>query len=157
MRAMRLVWRTLIVALACASAAGCAQGPRADRQDPAPGLHGAAGANTSIADVAARVGRGEAVLVDVREDDEVRRGMAAPAVWMPTSKVRDGDPDWERFVGSLAKERPVYLYCESGGRSDYVAGVLRARGFDAANLGGFADWQRAGQPVRTPETLAIGQ
>lgn len=114
------------------------------------GVGGSAPAASPAATAAAAAADGKAVVVDVREADEVMRGMAGPAMWMPTSLIKDGGAEWERFTASLSKETPVYLYCESGGRSDWAAGRLRALGFQATNIGGYADWVGAGGPVRTP-------
>jgi rhodanese-related sulfurtransferase len=51
--------------------------------------------------------------------------------------------------GTLALDRPVYLYCRSGARSGRAAGLLRRRGFEQAwNVGGLRGLKAAGAKVR---------
>lgn len=48
----------------------------------------------------------------------------------------------------LDKNKPVYVYCLSGGRSGAAAAALREKGFNAINLeGGMTAWKKAGKPV----------
>lgn len=92
---------------------------------------------------------GKAVLVDVREEEELREsGLADGALWMPTSKMDEEEPDWKAFKAALPKDKKVILYCRSGARSGRVAEFLAQEGFDTENLGGFKDWSAAGLPVK---------
>lgn len=92
---------------------------------------------------------GKAILVDVREDEELREsGTAEGALWMPTSKICDDDPEWTAFKANLPKDKKVILFCRSGNRSGRVAEFLRCEGYDTENAGGFKDWVAAGLPVR---------
>ena len=52
-------------------------------------------------------------------------------------------------IGELPTDRPLVVHCQSGSRSAIAASVLRARGMkNVVNLvGGFVDWQAAGNPV----------
>lgn len=88
-----------------------------------------------------------AVLVDVREADEVAYGMAEGARWLPTSEIADGAPKTEAFIRDLPKDKLVIVYCAAGVRSGRFAELLASRGFQVANLGGFDDWAAAGLPV----------
>ena len=49
-------------------------------------------------------------------------------------------------LGELAKDRPIVVHCQGGGRSSIAAGLLKANGFEqVANLtGGYGEWARAG-------------
>jgi rhodanese-related sulfurtransferase len=95
------------------------------------------------------VQEGKAVLVDVREEPELREtGLAEGALWMPCSKMDEEEPDWKSFKESLPKDRPILLYCRSGNRSGRVAEFLKLDGFDTYNLGGFSDWVAAALPVK---------
>lgn len=90
-----------------------------------------------------------AVLVDVREDSEIKEsGMAEPAKWMPTSKINANDPEWQKFVQQLPKDKRIVFYCAAGGRAGKVAELLSSQGFRTANIGGFKDWAAAGLPVK---------
>ena len=51
--------------------------------------------------------------------------------------------------GKLKTDQPVYLYCQSGGRSGRATRTLRGMGFDEAyNVGGFGGLASAGAEVR---------
>jgi rhodanese-related sulfurtransferase len=91
-----------------------------------------------------------AVLVDVREEDEVKGGMAAPAQWFATSKIQADDPAWKDFLAKHPKEKQLVLYCAVGGRAGKIAAKLAEQGYKVGNMGGFRDWKAAGLPVRTP-------
>lgn len=93
---------------------------------------------------------GFAVLVDVRESEEVKSGIATPAQWMPTSKIESQSVEWQEFVKKLSKDKQVIFYCAKGGRAGRVAALLAKEGFKTANMGGYADWAQAGLPVRKP-------
>lgn len=88
----------------------------------------------------------DAVLLDVREDDEWRAGHIARAVHVPMNDVPSRlaeEPD------SLSADTPVVVVCASGGRSARVTAWLRQQGYDAMNLeGGMHAWSAAGQPMQ---------
>jgi rhodanese-related sulfurtransferase len=81
----------------------------------------------------------DAVLLDVREDDEWAAGHATAARHVPLGRLRaDSVPDGKVIVA----------VCRSGARSDQAAAALRDAGFDARNLaGGMKAWAQAGLPV----------
>lgn len=89
-----------------------------------------------------------AVLLDVREQDEVRaEGLAEGAVWMPTSKIEANDPAWQDFLKSLDRDKMVVVYCKSGGRAEKAIAKLVEKGFQAGNMGGLSDWKAKNLPV----------
>lgn len=90
----------------------------------------------------------KAVLVDVRELDEVQEGMAGQAFWFSLYEMEEGNPKYADFLKSLDKSKEIILYCRSGRRSGMAAQMLTEKGFKATNLGGFEDWANAGLPVR---------
>jgi rhodanese-related sulfurtransferase len=52
------------------------------------------------------------------------------------------------LVDQIPMEVPVYLICQSGGRSHRAAEWLLAQGFDANNVaGGTVAWVEAGKPT----------
>lgn len=77
-----------------------------------------------------------AILVDVREADEFASGHIPGAVNHPLSQIASiGDriPD---------RDRPVFVYCLSGGRSGKAAGRMQKQGFkNVKNIGGIADYR----------------
>ncbi|PZS26255.1 MAG: rhodanese-like domain-containing protein [Pseudonocardiales bacterium] len=91
------------------------------------------------ADAARLVDAGEAVLLDVREDDEWAAGHATAATHVPLGRLR---------ADSVPAGSTVVAVCRSGARSDQAAVALRGTGFDARNLtGGMNAWKQAGLPV----------
>jgi len=90
--------------------------------------------------LAAREG---AVIVDVREADELARtGKLAGARHLPLRDVP------ERAAAELPRDRPILLYCAAGIRSAMAGRLLRAMGWEHVfNLGGLADAAAAGMPI----------
>lgn len=81
------------------------------------------------------------VLVDVREPSEYEAGRVPGAVNVPLQTVPDA-------LDTLDPERPVYLICAHGMRSERAASFLESRGFDTVNvLGGTAAWAEADFPL----------
>jgi rhodanese-related sulfurtransferase len=100
-------------------------------------------------EAAAAVETGIAVLVDVREPAEWNAGVARAAVLLPLSDLRGQRERWTPFLNKNRSKR-ILLYCQSGMRSGIVASMLKAEGFETANMGTFSSWQESGLPVRTP-------
>jgi rhodanese-related sulfurtransferase len=105
--------------------------------------------STSCRDASRAVQEGSAVLVDVREPGEWGSGVAQTAALLPLSDLRGKRERWGSFLKANSGKR-IMLYCQSGMRSGMAASILKAEGFDAANIGSFQDWKRQGLPVRTP-------
>ena len=83
----------------------------------------------------------DAVLIDVREDDEWQAGHAPDARHLPMSRFverLDEVPDTE----------PLYVICRSGGRSARVAAYLNQQGRQSVNVaGGMQSWAAHGLPM----------
>jgi len=79
--------------------------------------------------------RGDAQVLDVREDDEREEEPLSGAVGLPYHQVRSAPP------AELDPARPVYTICASGARATLAASVLTRMGFDARPVvgGGVAD------------------
>ncbi len=90
----------------------------------------------------------KAVIVDVRELDEVKEsGIAKPAAWLPKSEV-DGKSDlYKQLVKTWDKQKPLIFYCRSGKRAGMVATHFDSLGFTTKNMGSLNDWSAAGLPV----------
>lgn len=94
------------------------------------------------------------LLVDVRESSEHEQGHIEGALLVPRGILEAAaDLSYPKRVEVLvaARERPVVLYCATGGRSAMAALTLRQMGFkDVYSLaGGFVRWQQEGAPVVT--------
>ena len=92
-----------------------------------------------------------AVLVDVREPDEVAKGIARGAKRIVRGflelRIEEAVPD---------VETPVLLMCAGGSRSLFAADNVRQLGYRNVYsvLGGFDRWKDDGLPVDTPRTLS---
>ncbi|MEM9001677.1 MAG: rhodanese-like domain-containing protein [Bacteroidota bacterium] len=84
------------------------------------------------------IGR-KAQLIDVRTLEEYRAGHIDGAV---NYDIRD-KKTFLMQIENLDKERPVYLYCQLGGRSGRAAQVLKAEGFTKIfdYSAGYNDWE----------------
>jgi rhodanese-related sulfurtransferase len=111
---------------------------------------GAAGVrHTTPAEAARLVASGSAVLVDVREPNEWKEGVAQPAVLLPLSDLTGPRQKWKAFLAQH-RQREIILYCKAGGRAGNAAQLLAGEGYRVANVGGFSAWVAAGLPTRTP-------
>lgn len=88
----------------------------------------------------------DAVVVDVREDNEWHAGHAPNAIHVPMGTVPDNLdalPDTDEAV-------PVI--CRSGGRSERVVQWLVQQGFDVVNVdGGMRAWAAAGKAMTSED------
>lgn len=111
---------------------------------------GKAGQPPSVADLAMAVSRGEVLLVDVREAQELAQtGKAQGALHLPLGQLSAlADP---ALPGALIRPgRPVAVYCVMGARSAKAAEVLRGLGYDPVwNIGGLKDWVAGGGQVES--------
>lgn len=93
---------------------------------------------------------GEAVVVDIREVGEVKAsGKAACAIHIPLAALRmQADPRSPECHPALKGDKPVILYCASGGRAGMAQGMLQQLGHkEVYNLGGLGHWQQAGGTI----------
>ena len=131
---------TLLLAIVVLALAGC--GGDAAPQDAAE----PSAETTQFASAAERAVRAvadeDAVLLDVRTDEEFAAGHAPGAVHLPLARIEAGErPD-------VAKDRAIYVYCRTGRRAAVALEILREDGFrDLTNIGGLGDWERAGGDV----------
>jgi rhodanese-related sulfurtransferase len=87
----------------------------------------------------------DAVLLDVREDDEWAAGHIDGAHHIPMGELPGRFAD----VADLADSGPeLVVVCRSGSRSARVVAWLAQNGVDAVNLaGGMGAWTSAGRPM----------
>ena len=105
--------------------------------------------HVSASELAKRLSRGDAVVLDVRPKKEYRAGHIASAVSAPVDTLETRPP-------ALPGDRCVIAYCRGPYcvYADDAVRLLRARGIDARRLDvGYPEWRRAGLPV---ETAAVG-
>jgi rhodanese-related sulfurtransferase len=75
------------------------------------------------------LGQADAFLLDVRTDDEYKKGSATGAVHLPLDSIRDR-------IGELPKDREIWAYCQQGQRSYFATRILRQNGYNVHNLSG---------------------
>lgn len=121
----------LFVALALAVAA-CGKDTSAAPGSAAPGAPTAAPADdTAVAKQLIATG---ATVIDVREQDEWDEGHLPQAKLFPVGTIGDHADEIAQLAGG--KDKPVVLYCRSGGRASKARQVLEAAGFSRVVNGG---------------------
>jgi len=97
--------------------------------------------------------KGNVLVVDVRDATEVEKsGKVAGAVNVSRGMLEfRADPDTPYHDKNFAKNKPLILYCASGGRSALSGKVLKDMGYgEVYNLGAFKDWVESGGAVDKP-------
>jgi rhodanese-related sulfurtransferase len=93
----------------------------------------------------------EAVVVDLREPAELEAsGMIPGAIHIPRGMLEfRADATSSYYNDALAPEKPVLLYCASGGRSALAGAALKSLGYcNVGHLdGGFNAWKEAGLEI----------
>jgi|SRR3954452_16198051 len=101
-------------------------------------------------DAAELVKSAGAAVVDIRDGTEVAASgkvQGALAISRGLLEFR-ADPDMPTYEKALRKDRPVILYCASGGRAALAGKTLRDMGYtDVRNAGGFKDLVAGGWAV----------
>lgn len=96
----------------------------------------------------------QAVLVDVRTPAEYEKGHITGAI-----NINYFAPDFEGKIQILDKEKPIYLYCQSGNRSGKAAAKLKDLGFKHIRDlgGGMIQWRANYLPEeKSTETAPSG-
>lgn len=98
-----------------------------------------------VEEVAEEISAGDALLVDVRTDEEWDAGHAPRAMHVPLDEVEQRIDEIEE----AAAGRPVAFICRTGRRSAEAAAIARAEGLeDVRNIdGGMEAWVDAGLPL----------
>ena len=87
----------------------------------------------SIDTIKSRVQQGEAVLLDVREQDEWNAGHLRAAKLLPLSELKAGTANG-RISELLPAGKIVYCHCKSGGRVIPAGEILKKLGYDVRPL-----------------------
>jgi rhodanese-related sulfurtransferase len=96
----------------------------------------------------------KAVLIDVREPAEWKRGHLEAARLVPLSELKrfgDDPAVKKKLAGHLPEDRIIYCHCASGVRVLSAAEILGKLGYDIRPLAaGFSDLRKAGFPAAPP-------
>ncbi len=83
----------------------------------------------------------DAVILDVREDDEWAAGHVEGATHVPLGEV-------PQRLGELPDGDPLFVICRSGNRSGRAVAWLDQQGIESVNVaGGMRAWAAAGRPM----------
>ena len=107
----------------------------------------------SPAQAQAMIASGHAIVVDVSDAPEVEKsGKVAGALHVSRGMLEfRADPDSPYHDKNFHKDRPVIVYCASGGRSALSGKVLKDMGYgEVYNLGAFKDWVDNGGEIDKP-------
>jgi rhodanese-related sulfurtransferase len=102
------------------------------------------GAQLSPQEAIQKMNHEDAVIIDVREANEVDGGKIRDAVHIPLGSLKDKTSELEKYKG-----KPIIVVCRSGNRSMSALNTLRKSGFENLfNLkGGIMAWQNANLPL----------
>ena len=98
-----------------------------------PGFH-----DVKVAEFEKLAKAGKGVILDVRTPKEYAEGHVNGSV-----NMNYFDKGFKDQVLKLDKDKPVYVYCHSGGRSSKARNIMKSQGFTTIyNLtGGYAAWK----------------
>ena len=108
---------------------------------------GGAGANqVSAVQLPQLINQENAVVVDVCQPEEFRKGHIPAAINIPVDQIKEQLGQLEKF---LKKDRPIVLSCRSGQRASRAATVLRKNEFKRVYTlsGGLAAWEKENLPL----------
>ncbi|MEL4357620.1 MULTISPECIES: rhodanese-like domain-containing protein [unclassified Luteococcus] len=84
----------------------------------------------------------DAVILDVRADDQWEQGHAPGAVHIPIDQLA------ARLTDLPTTQGPLPVTCGGGTKAKRATALLREHGIDAAELtGGMRGWKAAGRPL----------
>ncbi len=90
------------------------------------------------------------LILDVRNPDEYAEGHLEGAALIPVSEL-------EGRLSELPEDKPIIVYCKSGGRSAQAANILVENGFDQIfDMGGIMDWIDDGLPIVLEVSVKTG-
>jgi len=107
-----------------------------------PHLRGFASINPAMA--TQLINREDAIILDVREDNEYRDGHIVNSLHIPVGYLNDRVKELEKYKG-----KPIIVGCRSGQRSSQACVILKKAGFDTVyNLnGGVMAWKNDNLPL----------
>jgi rhodanese-related sulfurtransferase len=101
----------------------------------------------SPAEAAARIARGDGLVLDVRDGTELQAtGKIAGALHVPRGSLEfKADPENPGYDTAFQKDRPILIHCAAGGRAALAGKTLQDMGYtNVINIGGFKDLADAG-------------
>lgn len=101
-----------------------------------------------------RMADADTLVIDVREPDEYGQGHLPGAISIPCGMLEfriSSEPALQRT------ERPLVVYCKTGGRAALATVSLQSMGFGqvVSLAGGYEAWLAAGLPIDKPADIAF--
>jgi len=96
------------------------------------------------------IGKGNTLVVDVRDAPEVEKSGKIPGAVNVSRGMLEfrADPESPYHDKNFSRDKTLILYCASGGRSALSGKVLKEMGYTKVfNVGGFKDWAESGGAV----------
>lgn len=93
-----------------------------------------------------------AIIIDVREKEEVEQGMIKGAYWLPLSKMKKNNKEVTNKLKELTSTNTAYIYCRSGKRAGEFIELLTDKDISTFNLGGFEALKKMNFPSEKIET-----
>ena len=111
--------------------------------DPA-GMSNSSARGVSPMELSRLVNHEQAILVDIRSNDEFAAGHIAKSRNIPLDDIEKQSKKLEKL-----KKRPMVLICQSGNRAGKAAAKLRKMEFDKLFQlsGGLVEWQKESLPL----------
>lgn len=101
-------------------------------------------------DAVAKYNEGGGLFIDVRDSNDIAKsGTIKGALRIPRGFMEfAADEEMPFHNAALTKDKDIYLICGAGGQAALAGKTLKEMGYSSVtNIGGFADWQKAGGPV----------
>ena len=104
---------------------------------------GRAGRAVSSSEAVQMVNQKDAILIDLRSADQFKAGAIAQSRNIPAA-------DLDAKAGTLPKDKPVILVCDTGRSAPRSVAVLRKHGINEAYTlqGGIQGWLQSSLPVK---------
>ena len=92
--------------------------------------------NTIVVEELEKLDRAEIVIVDIRSEEEFKRGTIDGAINLPIEEI-------PARIDELEKEKTIYVLCHTGEKSKGITEELTKQGFTACNVeGGYRSFLR---------------
>jgi len=90
-----------------------------------------------------------AVLLDVRSNDEIKNGHLEDAVF-----INYMDENFEAYLSYLRKDLPYYIYCNTTTKTIPASKIMKSMGFKHVFIlkGGIQQWHQEGKKIIYPQT-----
>lgn len=142
---------TALISITLLAFSSCTDAQKAGQDETHQEISRSGIINVSVHQFSKLIAKGDGIILDVRTHEETAQGHIEGASFIDIFDTR-----FEQKINLMEKEKPIYVYCRSGGRSSKAAGIMKKNGFKTIyNLkGGIGAWTGAGFAVINPEAIS---